>query len=531
MPVITIRETADFDASPNATVSFDRHGDFPVTVTNPFSQEDEKLLEWYFEEHLRFPFTNQVQAAKAAGSIRTYGESLFEQLFRKNIDVYAQYKQAVQGGVDRLSFEIIGSPEFHGLHWEALKDPDLPRAFVLDAPMVRGSSQAHTFRANVRTSPSVNLLIVTARPGGKSDVAYRTVSRPLVERLRKADLPVHIDILRPGIYRALTEHLREVRENHGVGFYHIIHFDLHGALLTFEQMQKGCETDSLIFQSRYGRSDMPEYEGRKAFLFFEGDQAGRSDPAEAGEIADLLMNHHIPIAILNACQSGKQVWDSETSLGSRLLQAGVQTVLAMGYSVTVSAASLMMEKLYEKLFRKNNLLGTICHAHTELFNQKERLAYFNYRIDLEDWMLPVVYGTGGDVALPLRDFSFEEKAAFFDRQAASFRAPEPEYGFVGRDTDILQVEKHLLSSIGDRKRNLIFIRGMGGAGKTTLLRHLGEWWQTTRFVKQVFYFGYDEKAWNVQQIMDEIAKGLFGAGPLLPGATVHPELMQFRAMS
>ncbi|MCP4350058.1 MAG: hypothetical protein GY795_31650, partial [Desulfobacterales bacterium] len=82
MPLITIRETADFNASPNAAVSFDRQGEFPVTVNNPFSEEDEELLEWYFEEHLRFPFTNQVQAAKAADSIKAYGESLFEQLFK-----------------------------------------------------------------------------------------------------------------------------------------------------------------------------------------------------------------------------------------------------------------------------------------------------------------------------------------------------------------------------------------------------------------------------------------------------------------
>ncbi|MCP4350827.1 MAG: Tfp pilus assembly protein PilF, partial [Desulfobacterales bacterium] len=103
---------------------------------------------------------------------------------------------------------------------------------------------------------------------------------------------------------------------------------------------------------------------------------------------------------------------------------------------------------------------------------------------------------------------------------------------MGRDVDILQIEKQLSGSVGDRKRNLIFIRGMGGAGKTTLLRHLGKWWQTTRFVKQVFYFGYDEKAWNVQQIMEGIAGVLFGAGqPLMPGAAVHPELMQFRAMN
>jgi CHAT domain-containing protein len=59
------------------------------------------------------------------------------------------------------------------------------------------------------------------------------------------------------------------------------------------------------------------------------------DLAEASELANLLKSHSIPITILNACQSGKQVGDQETSLGSLLVQAGVQQVLAMSYSITV----------------------------------------------------------------------------------------------------------------------------------------------------------------------------------------------------
>src|SRR5207244_2120015 len=86
-----------------------------------------------------------------------------------------------------------------------------------------------------------------------------------------------------------------------------------------------------------------------------------------------------------------------------------------------------------------------------------------------------------------------------------YTPPEPRYGFVGRDLDILQIEKRLLT-----KRNILLVRGMGGAGKTTLLRHLSSWWRTTGLVNQVFYFGYDEQAWNRQQIMVTIAQQLLG---------------------
>ena len=58
------------------------------------------------------------------------------------------------------------------------------------------------------------MLIVTARPAGKRDIGYRTISRPLVEELGRANLPIQVDILRPGTYRALENHLRTVTEQH-----------------------------------------------------------------------------------------------------------------------------------------------------------------------------------------------------------------------------------------------------------------------------------------------------------------------------
>ncbi|MCB8967479.1 MAG: CHAT domain-containing protein [Ardenticatenaceae bacterium] len=95
---------------------------------------------------------------------------------------------------------------------------------------------------------------------------------------------------------------------------------------------------------------MKSYDGWRAFLSFSGDQPGSRDLVADEVIAALLQSHQIPIAILNACQSGMQVGESETSLGSRLMAAGVQTaVAAMGYSVTVSAAVLFMTHLYQHL--------------------------------------------------------------------------------------------------------------------------------------------------------------------------------------
>ncbi len=512
MTIITIRQMKGKgpDDSPNANLSFDNEGQYDITITNPLSTQEEERLEWYFEKYLVFPFIEEVKFRDAQESITKYGHALFDQLFRDK-KAYVRYSQALKEGPEKLRFEIIGSPEFfHQLHWEALKDPDWPTPFVLDAPMVRTTFQPPAFESESHVSPTINLLIVTARPF-KSDYGYRTVSKPLVESLGKAKIPVKIDILRPGTYEALSRHLDAVKHDHGSGYYHIIHFDLHGALTTYEGLKEEVKKGNVLIQTRYGRKDYSPYEGHKAFLSFESSKPGQSDPAEAKEIADLLKMHSIPIAVLNACQSAKLTADTEASLGSRLLESGVQTVVAMGYSVTVTAAAQMMTELYRQLFKSQNLSRAICSARKALHDDKNRKAYYDQTVELEDWMLPVVYQNGGALAEPklsLRDFTASEEKEYWRKRSRLYHAPDTTYGFVGRDLDVLEIERKLLATSEGKQSNMLLIQGMGGSGKTTLLKHLMEWWQTTGFVEQVFYFGYDERAWNASQIMDRLVQEL-----------------------
>src|SRR5438128_692833 len=105
MTLITIRERPN-DLTANATLEFDNGQQFPLTITDPFTPEKEQDLAWYFEEHLRFPFTNQVKAQHAAASVREYGETLFNQIFFADPEAYVSYKQALNEGIPNLQFEI-----------------------------------------------------------------------------------------------------------------------------------------------------------------------------------------------------------------------------------------------------------------------------------------------------------------------------------------------------------------------------------------------------------------------------------------
>ncbi len=503
MLVLTIREEGINDGGFTATLNFDSGNSYPITVTDPFTNQEEKDLEWYFEEWLVFPTLGTDKAQKAANSVQNYGENLFKQVFQSNLNAYGEYRD-LRKQLSQLQIIIESqSPEFQALHWEALKDPDLPRPFSIDCIISRQRRGATVVPVQMATYPTINLLVVIARPNEESDVNYRTISRPLVELVNSSEIPVKIDILRPGTYESLTRHLDEK----GEGYYHVIHFDVHGGLMEYEQYQRQVHGDSWRYQRGWGLEDLAEYEGVKAFLFLEGEEKGQATPVEATELANLLTGKNIPICILNACQSAKQISQEsedyrETSLGSRLMTAGMQAVVAMGYSVTVSAAKLMMKPIYQQLLNGKDLTEAMRKGRLELFNNKQRRAYYNTIIDLEDWLLPVIY-CRGKINLNLRPFTPEEEEKYWEHIGNQYVFPLPEYGFVGRDLEILKMEKALL------KHNILLLKGMGGTGKTTLLNYLREWWQKTNWATRIFYFGYDRKAWTLEQIVYEIGQGIY----------------------
>jgi hypothetical protein len=551
MPVITIREEEKTDTGFEATLRFEGE-EYLVTITNPLTSKEERELEWYFEEWLEFPFSDTTIAERAAASIKKYGENLFNQVFTDR-DAYSRYQQLGKGH-NPLQIEIVGkTPDFQALHWEALWEPGYPRPLAVDCVMVRKSFKRAGKRADVPHSPVINLLVVTARPNEEQDVGYRTISRSLIEAIENSQLAVNVELLRPGTYEALTRHLEEK----GAGFYHIIHFDTHGALMKYKDIQKET-ANPYAYQLRWGRNDLQPYEGVKAFLFLEGETKGDADPVEATELANLLTGKGIPVCLLNACQSGKQIKSPlfasgeggdldneksrsplqnggtgtedyrETSLGSQLIAAGMQMVVAMGYTVMVDAAKLMMQQVYAHLFDDNDISEAIRLGRLELFNDKKRKAYFNKHIDLEDWLLPVVYSNQA-VKFNLREFTPQEEEEFWQTEGERYRFTSPEYGFFGRDLEILKIEKSLL------RHNILLLQGMGGTGKTTLLKYLRQWWQRTCFAKDIFYFGYDEKAWNLEQIILEIGNKIYDRFDnfhrMLPEAKKQKLLKTLRAES
>lgn len=232
--MISLREVSERSGGFAVDVEIDGARFCNVTLDLPFGEDArarEDLLEWYFETWLQFPMLDTARATKAAQVVREYGEALFEQIFADR-RAHAAYEAWRQRPVERRRIAIIGSPAFHRLHWEALRDKDRDRELATEVPLVRSAPVTGVDRAEpVQEAPVIRVLVVTARPGGPLDVGYRTISRPLLDALRNIETPVAVELLRPGTFRAFCDHL----EAHTATPYHVVHFDLHGALMSFEE--------------------------------------------------------------------------------------------------------------------------------------------------------------------------------------------------------------------------------------------------------------------------------------------------------
>ena len=265
MSRITITEDHALDIGFAATLSVDGGSPYAITITDPFQPHQERDLEWYFEGWLQFPFTDTTIAERAAHSVKTYGEALFDQIFADR-RAYSAYTP-LRDQLSQVQIEIVGqSPAFQALHWEALRDPDLPRPLAVDCVIVRKPLKQAAVPIQPQPSPVLNLLVVTARPDEERDVGYRTISRPLIEAIETAQLRVNVELLRPGTFEALTQRL----EAKGPGYYQIIHFDAHGGLIAYDDLEAGIGPVAICFSGGMAAWICPPTLASRRFCFWKG---------------------------------------------------------------------------------------------------------------------------------------------------------------------------------------------------------------------------------------------------------------------
>lgn len=441
-------------------------------------------LQWYLEIFLDYPFPPETEHAdRVQRALRDWGEQAFRALFGDR-SAARLFDAATADDYSRLHLQISSDdPRVLAWPWEALRDPELG---VL-AHTCQVERRLNTVRDPQKLPDSlpknrVNILLVVARPYGRQDVGFRSIARPLVELIEKNKLPAFVELLRPPTFDQLREHLRSKP-----GFFHILHFDGHGAYVAEP------EGSGYAFQGPEGK------------LVFETEE-GEPDPVPSERLSALLKECAVPGVVLNACQSAMisaQTSDPFASVAMALLKSGMRDVVAMAYSLYVSGAQQFLPAFYRRLFDAGSMAVAVRAGRQQMWQHDKRVCVRG-EFPLQDWLLPVLYQQD-----PL-DYSFargsqEEAGARVSQLPEDLRREKNPYGFIGRDSAILELERAMR-----RPPAGILIQGLGGVGKTTLARGFLQWLdQTGGLEYPPFWFPFQEIR-SAEYVFNRLGEALFG---------------------
>ncbi len=456
----------------------EREIEFGFTVT----ENQRRDIQWYLEEYLTYPWGEfRTRAQQVEEMMERLGIEQFDALFRKpeTAELYSHVANDLAN--TRI---VIHADDTEGiaLPWELMRNQahgeygDLARL-------------AHSF---ARSQPGLsfepppaptgdekfNILMIICRPGGpEGDVPFQSVARPLLELFRPYRDRVRLDILRPPTFEELARVL-----NDKPNFYHVLHFDGHGAF--------------------------PQGAGTHGLLLFEGENDGERLVTGA-ELGSLLAGKGMPVVLLNACQSGMTHPEAiYPSVGNELLRAGARGVVAMAYSVYVQSAVRFMARLYESLIKGDELARAVALGREDLRAHPQRLSPIG-EIPLRDWLVPVLFE-----AAPVRATSKPvsqlrlNPSLLQDEQAkagAEIDLPEPPaFGFVGRDGVTLDLERAF------RTETIVLLEGMAGVGKTEMAAGFARWWAETGALDGPIFFFRFEHYLPLAQVCDRVGQ-VFGA--------------------
>lgn len=464
--------------SPDGAQPQERETNFGFAVT----ENQRRDIQWYLEEYLIYPwgeFRNRAQQVEEL--MERLGTELFDAVFG-NSETGALYANVAHDLPNTRIVIHASDPEGIALPWELMHHSALGEYGDL----------ARLANAFVRSQPNLilrpppapvgdekfNILMVICRPGGpEGDVPFQSVVRPLLELFRPHRDRVRLDILRPPTFEQLAREL-----NDKPNFYHVLHFDGHGAF--------------------------PQGAGIHGLLLFEGE--GDEPRRVTGEeLGGLLAGKGVPVVLLNACQSGMTHPEAiYPSVGNELLKAGTRGVVAMAYSVYVQSAVRFMARLYESLIKGDELARAVANAREELRAHPQRQSPIG-EIPLRDWVVPVLFEAAPVKATskPLGDLRLNP-SLLQDQQAtagAEIDLPEPPaFGFVGRDGVTLDLERAF------RTETIVLLEGMAGVGKTEMAAGFARWRAETGALDGPIFFSRFEHYLPLAQVCDRVGQ-VFGA--------------------
>jgi hypothetical protein len=307
MSRLRIKQSAAGPDQYRADLEFVEGRGAPLTATAAFpfrmTPQDQEDLRWYLEDFLQYPHDPApTLAARIERRMAEIGTQLFTAVFEGNRDAERLWAR-LYDRLDEADVEVVTSVEAStAVPWELIRDPLTDMPLALRAPVFVRSAQQQAQRARLPkpTSGAIRILLVICRPGGDSDVPFRSVASQLLKGIsEEARATYQLDVLRPPTYEQLARVLGRAKSD-GTP-YHAVHFDGHGTYVELAEEKAG------IVEWLKGLSPfvlaVPR-RGKHGFLVFEDPANDKNTKLVDGPtVGKLLAETGVPVLVLNACRS------------------------------------------------------------------------------------------------------------------------------------------------------------------------------------------------------------------------------------
>ena len=184
----------------------------------PDHQVQLERFRWFLEKYAHADPLNSSKASQIREELEHYRNTFFKSLSDSQIAPNTGYIDIHDYGEEST---------FHSIPWELLESRQssiIVRRRVNSVPLPTV--------ATIPTPETFNILIVAAR-ALEDDEDYRQAALPILRLIQ--DLPdgamlATVELVRPGKFESLKEHLEDAKTRRNGFSYHLVHLDLHGKL-------------------------------------------------------------------------------------------------------------------------------------------------------------------------------------------------------------------------------------------------------------------------------------------------------------
>lgn len=462
----------------------------------------EREIENYFNRRHLLIDNDDRQHAVVAQWMHSYGLKLAENVLGDhNHNVHEAFRDIL--GKGRLeSFEIVGNNLFQSLHWESMVPHD--GEISTQYPFYRKYISAHEkySYAKLHNRKEIRILIVVARPAKEADLPYSEFARNLIQRVEYTKHTVYLHVLSCGTLEALSNQL----QHRGSGFYDIVHFDVHGGSLSYEQLKAGIvfdkysldikpivpgsgnDVDNLnivkvenIAEYKAQYSNGGSFQGEKMFLFFEPKekyfQEKQTHAVDFDKVKRIFQTNAVFMVTFGCSLTRpKRVFDTDNKKPyfdflSDFFNCNVSIVVGPTFKMPYRKFnSFMLETYYQIVEGKT-------FGDAFRFSREVPKPNSGKQDNKNLFFLPIMLGDG-DVKFELEAKNYDslegdlvpDRYYSSDLRMVEDQKHEP---LIGRDQDFYQIDRLLLT---DMRNNMLHIKGSVGIGKTLLMQKLGMYW-------------------------------------------------------